>query len=135
MLYFSKAIALQPRWGGRSGEWENFIRETADRVGGIEGDKFYAQQVWYVLSLHWYTESNLFREFRLDYPRIKRGFEALRSAFPASVSVLSAFCYLASQAGDKPVAWHLFKELAGRVDKDVWWGEQNFATWRNFVLR
>lgn len=131
--YFAKVLALQPRWGGGDGEWERFIKESADRMGGIEGDKFYAQLVWAVEYTHWYYNENIFKDFKIDYPRIKRGMEALRLQHPQSIALISQYCNMASRAGDKPTAIKLFKELGGRVDREAWWSEKGFETWRNLV--
>lgn len=131
--YYAKVLDLQPRWGGEKGEWERFIKETADKTGGIEGDKFYAQLVWAVICTQWYQGENIFTEFQLDYPRIKRGMEALTSSYPDSLEALSAFCNLASQEGDKVTAVKLFTELGGRLDKEIWSDEKTFKYWRDWV--
>lgn len=131
--YYAKVLDLQPRWGGEDGEWERFIKETADKASGIKGDKFYAQMVWAVISTRWYSDKNIFKEFQLDYPRIKRGMEALRSSHPDSLEALSAFCSMASQAGDKVTAVKLFTELEGSLDKEIWSSEATFKYWRDWV--
>ncbi len=133
--YYSKVLDLQPRWGGAKGEWERFIKETADKAGGLEGDKFYAQMVWAVVYTHWYRAGNLFKEFQLEYPRVKRGMEALRTAYPDSLEALSAYCSMASQAGDKRTAIRLFNELGGRVDKEIWADEAAFKYWRDLASK
>jgi hypothetical protein len=129
--YFAKVLDLQPRWGGQDGEWEQFIKESADKVGGVEGDKFYAQLVWAVEYTHWYHQEIIFKEFQLDYPRVKRGMDSLRAQYPDSMSLASQYCNLASRAGDKVTAIKLFKELAGRVDKEAWSNEETYEYWRH----
>ncbi|MBP9094810.1 DUF4034 domain-containing protein [bacterium] len=129
--YFAKVLDLQPRWGGLAGEWEQFIKESADKMGGVEGDKFYAQLVWAVEYTHWYHREIIFKEFQLDYPRIKRGMDSLRTQYPNSISLASQYCNLASRAGDKATAIKLFKELDGRVDKEAWSNEETYEYWRH----
>ncbi len=129
--YFAKVLDLQPRWGGQDGEWEQFIKESADKVGAVEGDKFYAQLVWAVEYTHWYHQEIIFKEFQLDYPRIKRGMDSLRAQYPDSMSLASQYCNLASRAGDKVTATKLFKELDGRVDKEAWSNEETYEYWRH----
>ncbi len=131
--YFVRVLDLQPRWNGEDGEWEQFAKDSADSFGGIEGDKLYAQIVWAVERTHWYRDENIFRSFKLDYPRVKRGMTALQGQYPNSFSLTSMFCCLASHAGDKTTARQLFKQLAGRVDKDTWNHEQTFEYWRNYA--
>ena len=48
MCYFRKALTLLPWWYGNPGEWEQFARAAADKVGGIEGDILYARIVWFL---------------------------------------------------------------------------------------
>ena len=133
--YFRAVLNLQPRWGGSAGEWERFAQTSADKLSGVAGDKFYSQLVWAVDKTHWYQKENLFREFRLDYPRIKRGFTALRASYPKSYLLLSEYCHIASLAGDKETAKKLFTELSGKVDYDAWWDEDTFLTWRKYYSR
>ena len=132
-VYFVRVLDLQPRWHGEDGEWEQFAKDSADSFGGVEGDKLYAQIVWAVERTHWYRKENIFRTFKLDYPRVRRGMDALQTQFPSSLSLISMYCCLASHAGDKPTARQLFKQLAGRVDKDTWNHENVFEYWRNYV--
>lgn len=132
--YYVKLLDLQPRWGGDEGEWEAFIKEVADKKGGVEGDKFYAQLVWSVLTVHWYRGDNLFTEFKLDYERVKKGMQAMRAAAPNDIELLSAYCSCAVQAGDYEEAAKLFKELGGRVDKTVWCDEKAFKHWRDTLF-
>ena len=132
--YFSKVLDLQPRWGGAAGEWEQFIAQSADKVGGENGDKFYAQMVWAVEFTHWYHKGNIFREFKISYPRVKKGFEILMKEYPNSLSVTSAYCHAATASGDRQEAAMLFAKLGGRVDCEVWWSEQSFLSWRNWVF-
>ncbi len=133
--YFTKVLDLQPRWGGGEGEFEAFIKDVADQKGGVEGDKFYAQLVWAVLYTHWYLNSNIFREFHLDYHRLKNGMLAMRAKAPQDVDLLSAYCFSAVQAGDYKEAAKLFKELGGRVDGNIWWDEKAFAYWRDSLFK
>jgi hypothetical protein len=134
MFHFARILELQPRWGGGAGQWETFAKQSADAVGGIEGDKFYAQLLWYVDKTTWYADTGIFQLFKLDYPRAKRGFEALLAANPHSLAVLSAYCHAAATAGDKPTALKLFARLNGRMDKEAWSSAQDFDRWRKAVI-
>jgi len=129
--YYSKVLALQPRWGGEDGEWEAFIKDEADKLKGVEGDKLYAQLIWAVIYPGWYSGENLFRTFKLDVPRALAGMAAIRKQYPQSLEALSANCSMAIQSGDYELAAKLFLELEGRVDHDVWHGVDNFSYWRD----
>ncbi|HEY9789020.1 MAG TPA: DUF4034 domain-containing protein [Candidatus Obscuribacterales bacterium] len=134
MFYFARILALQPRWGGAAGEWERFANQSADAVGGVEGDVFYAQLLWYVDKTTWYSDTGIYKLFKVDYARAKRGFEALLAAKPHSLAVISAYCHAAATAADKPTALKLFAKLNGRMDREAWDGEQDYARWRNAVI-
>jgi len=133
--YFAKVLDLQPRWGGEDGEWEGFAKETADKVGGEEGDKLYAQMIWAVLYTGWYRGDNLFGTFKLDAKRALKGMDALRKQYPKSLEALSAHCSMAVQSGDYETAAKLFQELEGQVDNSVWHGVKNFVYWRDLLFK
>ncbi len=133
-VYFAKVLCLQPRWGGDEGAWEAFAKQSADKLGGKAGDELYAQLIWAVEATHWYYKENLFRTFKVDYARVHRGFDYLMADNPGSFAVLSEYCFVASRAGDKPTASRMFRQLAGRVDREAWWNEYNFTQWRNWLV-
>jgi hypothetical protein len=69
--YDNRAIFLLPRWYGADGEWENDLAQSADRIGGEDGDMLYARVVW---SIHDYGSSqNVFRENpQISWDRVDR---------------------------------------------------------------
>ncbi|MCC7530297.1 MAG: hypothetical protein IT342_17365 [Candidatus Melainabacteria bacterium] len=75
---------------------------------------------------HWYKTDNIFRQFQLDYPWVKRRMEALRTAYPDLVEAPSTHCCMAFQAGKKSAAVELFNELGDCVDKETWADEAAF---------
>jgi hypothetical protein len=80
-IYLNKAYYLQPRWHGKGGQWVTFITQEADKIGGLEGDKFYARMVNYVKSLY----EDVYKEFpKLSQSRAERGTKALQKAYPGS---------------------------------------------------
>lgn len=76
-FYFMKAWRLQERWYGAQGEWEDFAKESADRIGGETGDVLYAQILWYIHDARFYA--NPIGETAAEWPRAQRGFEAIRA--------------------------------------------------------
>ncbi len=137
--YFARVLNLQPRWHGEAGEWERFAAESADKLGGANGDKFYAQLIWAVDATHWYYtreryNGKLFADFTISYPRVKKGFEDMLKSRPDSIALLSEFCHLSCAGGDRQRAAISFVQLAGRVDTQVWNSEAAFNTCRDGVF-
>lgn len=78
LYYFQMSNLLMPRWYGSEGEMEEFWKEMADSVGGIDGDVLYAQMIWRIderYSLNYLGTLNP----KIDWFRVKRGIEALSS--------------------------------------------------------
>lgn len=118
--YFSKVYYLQTRWYGTPGEWEMFAANSADHFGGEEGDIFYAQIFWFIHDIRLF--GNPVAETRVEWPRVRRGFEAMRRRNPNSIQVLSEYCSLAGFAptGARGLMRSLFLEVGNRVDLSVW---------------
>jgi hypothetical protein len=119
-FYFVKVNYLLPRWHGEPGEWEAFAANSADKVGGDEGDMLYAQIVWSLDEARLF--SNIFDDTAADWRRVRRGFEALGQQYPNSISAPSEYCYLAGfmPEGGRSLTRELLMRLAGRVDLSVW---------------
>lgn len=119
-LYCMKVWRLEEKWYGERGDWEAFAKESADRVGGEEGDIFYARLIWYVHDMR--TYGNPVAESAMDWERTKRGFEAIRRQYPDSLLALSEYCALSGFApkGAQKQMRQLFDEIGNRVDLQTW---------------
>src|SRR2546421_674195 len=91
-LYETKAYYLLPRWSGEPGEWETFATEAADTRGEEEGDILYMA---IARSQAWSEGAQFFRNTRISYERMKRGFEASLRRYPDSVWEMNSYCYFA----------------------------------------
>lgn len=131
-IYFVKCYHLLPRWHGREGEWEQFAQDTADGFGGEEGDILYARMVWDMHANRVY--GNIFKESKISWSRTKRGFQLLQERYPDSLAVISEFCYLCGQAGDRATMKALFAKIDGRVDLRIWEEKQRFVTDRQWAF-
>jgi len=124
--YLSKAYYLTPIWHGKKGEAERFAEESADRLGGAEGDILYAQIVWSLRTAKAYN--NVYKEGSFSWPRTKQGFAALLRQHPHSLFIATEFCYEAIQAGDHGEARNLFEtEIKDQVVTGVWGSKERFA--------
>jgi hypothetical protein len=77
-IYMNKTYYLQPRWRGTGAQWVDFITSEADKIGGSEGDKFYARMVASVSNLSGNIYSN---NPQLSRERIDRGEAVLNQEF------------------------------------------------------
>ena len=107
-LYKTKAYYLLPRWYGREGDWEQFLKESADAFPVEKGDVFYAHLARE--QAHFYGET-FFDTCDVDYARIKRGYLLEAGHERPGSNNSSDFCYLAAIYGDKETAVKLFLEL------------------------
>jgi hypothetical protein len=76
MYYFRTAVILMPRWYGRKGDFEKFIADAADRIGGKEGDILYAQIIWF-LDRNFGLDNLGRMNPNLDWLRVKQGVESI----------------------------------------------------------
>lgn len=95
--YLAQSWYLQPRWFGEEGEWGRVACAECDKMAGDAGDMTYARITWYLTPYY----DNVIKEAGVDWPRAKRGFEALRKKYPTSASVALMGVRLALQADDK----------------------------------
>ncbi len=131
-LYVLKVWYLQERWYGTPGEWQAFAKQSADSLGGENGDALYAQIVWYVHSGRTYGDP--IGETGIEWPRARRGFEALRRRYPDSLMLMSEFCSISGHApGEAPLMRSLFGEIGNRVVLSVWKEADRFVKDRSFA--
>jgi len=129
-LYEAKAYYLLPRWHGRQGEWEAFVLEAADARGGEEGDILYMA---IARSQAWSEGADFFRNTRISYGHMKRGFEASLRRNPEYVWEMNSYCYFACIAGDRATAKQLFQKINGRWEQEVWSKQDLFQQWQNWA--
>jgi len=130
-LYESKAYFLLPRWYGEPGEWEAFAQQTADARGGEEGDILYMA----IARSQAATEgAEFFRNTRISFPRMKRGFEASLRRYPDYVWEMNSYCYFACIAGDRDTARQLFQKIGDRWEKEVWRQRNYFQQWQDWAV-
>lgn len=117
--YFKHAYSLLPRWYGDDGEWERFARESADKVGGIDGDVLYARIVWYVHKAY----GNEIKDVTLDTTRLERGLAELSKRFPGDLGPTAELAMLYLTLGEKEKAKRQFARLTTNVPTSVFKGK------------
>ena len=105
-FYVDKALYLMPRWYGEPGEWEAFAKRSADKVGGIQGDRLYAQIVEDQSENY---DADFLQNSPVSWERTKRGLRSLLASNPDSISMAMAAQRLAAIAQDSPFERELFR--------------------------
>ncbi len=116
-IYRSRAVYLLPRWYGDAGEWEKDLAESADRIGGENGDVIYAQVVWAMSGSD--AEEGM-KAKRLSWERVDRGFLAMEKKSPDSLAVISEHALLAKFADRRDTAKKYMLLTKGKVDTSIW---------------
>lgn len=131
--YRTRAVFLLPRWNGDEGEWEKDLAQSADRIGGEEGDLVYAQVVW---SIHQYGEHiDVFEGNKISWDRVDRGFAVILKRFPDSLAAKNERAHLAALAGDKEKARKYFEQTEGKVDLSVWYAKGEYIDAANWAYQ
>jgi hypothetical protein len=131
--YDARASFLLPRWYGTEGEWVRDLTQSADRIGGEEGDLLYARVVWSVDEYD--NEKITFDEKKsVSWSRVERGFETIRKRFPTSLAAMNERARLAFLAGDKAKAREYFKQTEGKVVMKLWYGTGEFTSAANWAF-
>ncbi len=129
--YTLRATYLLPRWHGRSGEWEADLVESANKIGGEEGDLLYARVVWNMQQQRIFD--NIFKESKLSWERIARGFAVIEKRYPDSLAAKSERAFLTALGGPVNEAESSFNKLDGKVDLSVWMDRDEFDTFARWA--
>ena len=104
-FYIDKAYYLMPRWYGKPGEWEDFAARSADKIGGIKGDMFYARIVEDQSENY---GADFLQNSSVSWERTKRGLRALIARDSQPAAAATAAQRLGAIAQDSPFERELF---------------------------
>ena len=108
-LYFTRANFLTPWWGGNWDTIENLAVWSVDQTKADMGSAMYARIYWTVSG---YTQvSNIFKDTKASWTRMKIGFDDILKKHPDSKWNLNAYARFACDAGDKATYLKLRKRL------------------------
>jgi hypothetical protein len=120
-FYNKHANYLLPKWYGKPGDSEDFLKSTADRIGGDQGDFIYFEVA---------RDLNCCRAKaqmpNLSWDRVKQGFAALEKLYGSSNQELNAFAFMAVRQGDNETAQQLFTRIGDNWDEVVWGNKDKF---------
>jgi hypothetical protein len=98
-IYFAYIRHLTPVWGGSYAASDAFIREQVAANTNPDGEILYTRLYW-VVDQHSDNSASFFQESRVDWRRMRAGFEKLINETPYSNRNLNAFGSYACRAGD-----------------------------------
>lgn len=124
---------LLPQWGGALGERERYAQKWASLRPGEAGDIRYAQ--WASRSWSYLAFTKAWQQKKADWPRARRGFQALLRAHPQSVSLATALMEMAQQNGDHATAQNaLVQRVRDRASTSRYRSPREFAVLRLQIL-
>ena len=121
------SLGLLPKWGGEPGEAEEFITQSADRVGGAEGDILYFQLASFLVN----QDRDAFR--KLSFDRIRRGFTQSERVYGASLTNMNLFAYMARLFDEAGVANAVFNRIGDQWSEDLWHTKDAFDTGKKWA--
>ena len=114
-LYFSYLNYLQPKWGGSFELANAFILQQTMSPANPDGEVLYARLYWFFDQCDVCSDRKYFENSKVDWVRLRTGFDRLTAAYPYSERNLAAFTDFACRARDAAT----YKRLRARVNPDV----------------
>jgi hypothetical protein len=128
-FYREYANYLQPKWYGEEGEAETFAEQISDHVGSDDGDIIYFEIASLLACQCQSTKAPL---EGVSWPRVQRGYIALRRYYGVSNLKLNRFALMAYSSDDKLDANQALAAIGQDWDHTVWRNQQTFEnakTW------
>jgi hypothetical protein len=126
-FYLARANYLLPRWHGAAGEWQSFAAESADKIGGSEGDMLYARIIWFLWNYPIVQQDAFFKQFPETRDRTLKGLAAIHHRYPDSLTFTSQYCRFVGALEYRDLTRHLLEKLNGRVELTVWERESRYV--------
>jgi hypothetical protein len=126
--YRGYATTILPKWGGEVGAAAKFLQEASDRVGGDSGDILYFQT-----AARMTCGCNEDQELGFSWPRIQRGFEALKKRHGTSFEAFNLLARAAIKNREAMVADRLFARIGDQWSEEVWQSRQRFESSRKWA--
>jgi hypothetical protein len=114
-LYFSYLNYLQPKWGGSFEQANAFIVEQTMSPANPDGEVLYARLYWFFDQCDVCSDRKYFENSKVDWVRLRKGFDRLTAAYPDSERNLAAFTDFACRANDAAT----YKRLRARLNTEV----------------
>jgi hypothetical protein len=128
-LYTNYANYLLPKWYGKPGDSSAFARESADRIGGDDGDILYFRIATILVK----RGDGNFPVDELDWHRILHGYTMLNQTYGTTNGHVNQLAFMAYKFGDKEVAQQQFSIIGNRWSLGVWRDKQFFDRIRDWA--
>jgi len=120
---------LLPNWYGERGDAAKFAEESANRLGGKQGDILYFQLAAQLVCICEDPEV-----LRMSWERIQKGFAALEESWGPSPYNLNPFALIAARFHDPVAANGAIKRIGDNWDPDVWGSEKYFEQTKEWAI-
>jgi hypothetical protein len=117
-LYNAMLRVLMPRWSGSSAEVADFV----DQASFAKPDSTYARLYTAYADMEG-DDVDIFRNPRVDWPRIRAGLELLRNQYASSDFVVNVSAYMACRKGDAD-AYAQVRAAAGNSPSYTAWSDK-----------
>jgi hypothetical protein len=117
------AYNLQPKWGGEEADAANFSEQSADKVGGDNGDILYFLIASKVICA---CDDPTFAHF--SWPRLQKGFAATEKKYGPDLLNTNSLAMMAVKWADWGVAAPMLDKIGEQWSKNVWLTEQYFRS-------
>jgi hypothetical protein len=124
--YSFYAVDLLPKWSGQEGDAARFAEQSANKVGGDDGDILYFQIATNVICACQEKDGTYF-----SWPRLQKGFAATEKKYGPSLLNVNYFAMMAVNFQDWVAAEPAFQRIGDDWVKDVWITEQWFTSNRD----
>ena len=122
--YYYQAYAnyLLPKWEGKQGQSSAFAKESADKIGGDQGDFLYFRIGTVLLG----SSNNNYPVKQLDWERLQRGYTALTKLYGMNNTDLNDFALMTWRYKDLAAATPVFAQIGQKWSKNAWKTRQRF---------
>jgi hypothetical protein len=128
-LYQQYANYLLPKWDGEPGQASAFAKESADKVGGEEGNIVYYHIATVLISRH----NKNFPLQEMDWNRIRSGGEAVVAKYGQSRTVANWLAFMAYQYRDAAEAQKEFALIGDEWGRSIWLQRDYFNRARDWA--
>ncbi len=116
-FYQAKAFNFLPRNRGGKGEWENYADEIYHQLGAEEGALTYYMIVSHLRQT---LGATLFAQNRINWLRLKEGYQVLLSRYQGNNFRHNEMAYFATLARDQVAAKTAFERIGNNRNITIW---------------
>lgn len=118
-IYIPRRNLLEPKWGGSWVAVDDFINWAVNNTKETEGQSMYAL-LYFGVRDNMSDGKSFFANTRVEWPKLKEGFQDLITLHPHSQWHVNNFAALACEANDKPTYIDLRKRITSDSLRISW---------------